>query len=263
MTFYKKMPISRYHKKTFFRILIYFMMCTLNISAHAEQVSVAVASSFSAPMKKLSADFEQSTGHTVRLSFGATGMLYAQIKNGAPYDVFLAADMDTPARLEKEGNAVSGTRFTYAIGNLVLWSAQRNLVDANGDILKTGNFKHLALASPKLAPYGAAAIETMTKLGLIEALQAKFVQGDNLSQTFSFIDTGNAELGFIALSQIYANGKIKSGSAWIIPAHLHSPIRQDAVQLSRAKDNKAATALIEYLQTKKVKVIISSFGYAL
>lgn len=238
-------------------------LCAALISgvSWAEDVQVAVAANFTAPMKLIAVDFEKDTGHKAVLTFGATGKFYAQITNGAPFEVFLAADDETPARLEKEGGAVNGSRFTYATGKLVLWSAQSGMVDVQGEVLKKGDFKKIAIAAPKLAPYGAAAVETLTKLGLQAALEPKLVQGESIGQTFSFISTGNAELGFIALSQVYEGGKIKSGSAWIVPESLHSPIRQDAVLLTKAKDNKAAAQLMAFLKTDKAKAVIRSFGY--
>jgi len=212
-------------------------------------------------MKLIAADFEKGSGYKAVLSFSATGKFYAQITNGAPFDVFLAADDGTPARLEKAGSAVSGSRFTYATGKLVLWSAQPGVVDAQGEVLKKNTFRKLAIAAPKLAPYGAAAVETMTKLGLMAALEPKLVTGESIGQAFGFVSTGNAELGFVALSQVFEGGKLKSGSAWVVPADLHSPIRQDAVLLTRGKDNKAAQALMAFLKTDKAKAVIRSFGY--
>ncbi|MBI2728747.1 MAG: molybdate ABC transporter substrate-binding protein [Polaromonas sp.] len=230
-------------------------------SAWADEVQVAVAANFTAPMKRIAADFEKDTGHKATLAFGATARFYAQIISGAPFEVFLAADDETPAKLEKEGGAVNGSRFTYATGKLVLWSAQPGVVDAQGEVLKKNAFSKIAIAAPKLAPYGAAAVETMTKLGLMATLERKLVIGESIGQAFSFISTGNAELGFVALSQVYEDGRIKSGSAWIVPENLHSPIRQDAVLLARGKDNKAAVALMAYLKTDKAKTVIRSFGY--
>jgi len=212
-------------------------------------------------MKLIAADFEKDSGYKAVLSFSATGKFYAQITNGAPFDVFLAADDATPAKLEKEGSAVSGSRFTYATGKLVLWSAQPGVVDAQGEVLKKNSFRKIAIAAPKLAPYGAAAVETMTKLGLMAALEPKLVTGESIGQAFGFVSTGNAELGFVALSQVFEGGKLKSGSAWVVPADLHSPIRQDAVLLTRGKDNKAAQALMAFLKTDKAKAVIRSFGY--
>ena len=175
--------------------------------------------------------------------------------------MFLSADDETPARLEKEGDAVAGSRFTYAVGRLMLWSAQPNTVDAQGAVLKTGNFKHLALAAPHLAPYGAAAVQTLTQLGLLTALQPRFVQGESIGQTYSFVASGNAELGFVALSQVFENGRINQGSGWIVPASLHEPLRQDAVLLTRSRDKAAARALLAFLQGSKARGLIRAFGY--
>jgi molybdate transport system substrate-binding protein len=233
----------------------------MSCAAFADEVQVAVAANFTAPMKLIAVDFEKDTGHRAMMSYGSTGKLYAQITNGAPFEVFLAADDETPAKLEKEGTAVANTRFTYATGKLVLWSAQPGGVDAQGDVLKKNTFSKIAIAAPKLAPYGAAAVETMSKLGVLAALEPKLVTGESIGQAFSFVQTGNAELGFIALSQVYENGKIKSGSAWIVPENLHAPIKQDAVLLTRGKDNKAGAALLTYLKTEKAKAVIRSFGY--
>ncbi len=230
--------------------------------AHADTVSVAVAANFTAPMQKIAAAFEVDTGHKAELSFGATGKFYAQITHGAPFQVLLSADDTTPARLEREGKAVAHSRFTYAIGTLVLWSAQPGTVDAKGDVLKSGDFKHLAIANPKLAPYGAAALQVMEKLGVATALQPRLVQGENIAQTFQFVSTGNAQLGFVALSQVMADGKIRSGSAWQVPASLHEPIRQDAVLLMPGKDSAAASALLTYLRGSKARAIIQSYGYS-
>jgi molybdate transport system substrate-binding protein len=232
-------------------------------TAQADEVQVAVAANFTAPMQQIAVQFEKDTGHKAVLAFGATGKLYAQIVNGAPFDVLLAADDETPARLETEGLGMSGSRFTYAIGKLVLWSADPALIDTRGEVLKPGKFKHLAIANPKTAPYGAAAIEALGKLGLLSALQSRFVQGENISQTQQFIVTGNAELGFIALSQVIKDGRIASGSAWVLPANLYEPIRQDAVLLARGKDKPAAGALLAYLKSDKARAMIKSFGYEL
>jgi molybdate transport system substrate-binding protein len=231
------------------------------LAVHAAEVQVAVAANFAGAMKALAADFEKATGHKAVLASGATGKFYAQIRSGAPFDVFLAADDETPARLDKEGAAVPGSRFTYATGKLVLWSAKPDLVDARGEVLQNGRFAHIALAAPKLAPYGAAAVETMTRLGVLARLAPKFVQGESIGQTFGFVSSGNAELGFVALSQVWEKGKLKSGSAWIVPAELHAPLRQDAVLLVRGKDNAAAVALMAFLKSDAAKAVIRSFGY--
>jgi molybdate transport system substrate-binding protein len=238
------------------------LLALISPSAYAAEVQVAVAANFTGPMQRIAADFEQATGHQAKLAFGSTGKFYAQIKNGAPFDVLLAADDETPARLEREGDAVAGSRFTYSIGRLALWSAKPGYVDAQGAVLKQDTFKHLALANPKLAPYGAAAVETLNRLGLLAVLQPTFVQGENIAQTFQFVSTGNAELGFVALSQVFEGGKLKRGSAWIVPPGLHAPIRQDAAILARGKDNSAALALMKYLKEDKARAIISAYGYA-
>ena len=232
-------------------------------AARAGEVQVAVAANFTAPMQEIAAAFERDTGHKAILSFGATGKFYAQISNGAPFEVLLAADDDTPARLEQEGRGVAGSRFTYAVGKLVLWSPRAGYVDARGDILKTGDFKHLAIANPKTAPYGAAAVSVLNKMNLAEALRPKLVQGENIAQAYQFVSTGNAQLGFVALSQVYQAGRIASGSAWIVPGSFHDPIRQDALVLAKGAANPAARALAGYLRADKAKGIIRSFGYAL
>lgn len=231
--------------------------------AHAGEVQVAVAANFTAPMQAIAAQFEQDTGHRAKLAFGSTGKFYAQVRNGAPFEVLLAADDETPARLEKEGQAAPGTRFTYAIGKLVLWSARAGYVDAKGEVLRTGDFRHLAIANPKTAPYGAAAVTVLKKLNLFDAMQARLVQGENIAQTHQFISTGNAQLGFIALSQVARDGRIASGSGWIVPASLHAPIRQDALVLAKGRGNPAAQALVDYLKSAKARAIIQSFGYEL
>jgi len=241
------------------------LICSLLLSqsASAEEVQLAVAANFTAPMQKIAAEFEKDSGHKARLMFGATGKFYAQISNGAPFEVLLSADDETPARLERDGLAVAGSRFTYATGRLVLWSPREGYVDDKGDVLKKGDFRHLSIANPKTAPYGAAAIQTLSKLGLLPALEPRFVQGENIAQTHSFIVSGNAELGFIALSQVFRDGRLASGSAWIVPANLHEPIRQDAVLLAKGQSNPAAAALLKYLKGDKAQSIIKSFGYEL
>jgi molybdate transport system substrate-binding protein len=227
----------------------------------AEDVQVAVAANFTGPAKLIAAAFEKDTGHRALLSFGSTGKFYAQIKNGAPFEVLLAADDTTPAKLETEGATVSGSRFTYAIGRLALWSAKPGFVDDKSEVLKKGAFKHLALANPKLAPYGVAALEALTSLKLLESLQPKFVLGENIAQAHQFVATGNAELGFVALSQVFKDGRIAEGSAWVIPATLHQPIRQDAVMLEKGKGRAAAEAWLKYLRGERARAVIKSFGY--
>jgi molybdate transport system substrate-binding protein len=230
--------------------------------ALAEEVQVAVAANFTAPMKQIAADFEKDTGHKVVASYGATGKFYAQIRNGAPFEVLLAADDETPAKLIKENAAVAGSQFTYAIGKLVLWSAKAAVVDEAGEVLKKGGFDHIALANPKLAPYGAAAVEAMKALGVHDGLQPKFVTAENIGQTFQHVSSGNALLGFVALSQVLKDGRIE-GSAWVVPANLYPPIRQDAVILDQGKGKAAAEALVKYLKGDKAKAVIRSYGYGL
>lgn len=230
-------------------------------SLQAAELSVAVAANFTAPMQKIAKAFEKETGHTLALSFGSTGKFYAQIKNGAPFEVLFAADDETPARLEREGQGVEGTRFTYAIGKLVLWSKQPGLVDDKGEVLRTGSFDRIALADPKLAPYGAAAMQTLNKLGLADTLRSKFVQGENIGQTYQFAASGNAQLGFVALSQVMENGQLREGSAWVVPATMHAPIRQDAIVLQRGEGNPAADALMQYLRGEKARAVIRAYGY--
>jgi len=231
-------------------------------SARGAEVRVAVAANFTAPMQKIAAVFAQDTGHKPVLAFGSTGKLYAQIRNGAPFQIMLAADDKTPALLEQQGYGVPGSRFTYAIGKLALWSREPGRVDDEGAVLRSGSFAHIALADPKLAPYGAAAVEVLSGLGLMAALAPKFVRGENIAQTYQFVATGNAELGFVALSQVFADGKLTQGSAWLIPENLHAPIRQDAVLLVSGRDDAAAAALMRYLRSDKARAIIRSFGYA-
>ncbi len=247
----------------FQKLLLLVIAMSLPAVTMAGEVSVAVASNFTAPMKAIVQAFERDTGHKAIPSFGATGQFYAQIKNGAPFAVLLAADDETPARLEREGVAVPGNRFTYATGKVVLWSKKADLVDTNGEILKTGKFDKLALANPKLAPYGAAAMQVIEKLNLIKQLGPKFVEASNIGQTFQFVSSGNAALGFVALSQVFENGKLKEGSGWVVPSNLYSPIKQDAVLLTSGKANVAAQALLQYLRSDKAKAIIVSFGYDL
>ena len=246
------------------RLLSVLLACLAGASfaARADEVSVAVAANFTAPMKLIAVDFEKDTGHKVVASYGATGKFYAQIKNGAPFEVLLSADDETPAKLIREGAGVTGSQFTYAMGTLVLWSAKPAIVDGAGAVLKKGAFDHIALADPKLAPYGAAAVASMKALGVYDSLQPKLVTADNIGQAYQFVSSGNALLGFVALSQVLKNGQIQ-GSSWVVPANLYTPIRQDAVVLDKGKGKPAADALMKYLKSDKAKAVIKSFGYEL
>ena len=230
-------------------------------SARAGEVLVAVASNFVAPMHRIAAEFEKTTGHQARLVVGSTGKFYAQIKAGAPFQLLLAADDETPARLVREGDGVAGSPFTYAIGKLVLWSPKPGFVDDQGEVLKSGRFAHLALAEPKLAPYGLAAIETLKALGLAEALQPKVVTGESVTQAWQFVASGNAELGFVAYSQTHAEGRLIGGSYWRVPARYYRPIRQDAVVLVKGKGVAAVDALAGFLKSPAAADIIKSYGY--
>ena len=237
-------------------------------AARADEVQVAVAANFTAPMQKIAALFAQDTGHKAVLSFGSTGKFYAQIKNGAPFEVLLTADDTTPVRLEQEGAALAGSHFTYAIGKLVLWSAQPGVVDAAGEVLRRGNFTHLAIANPKLAPYGAAGIEAMQALGVYDALAPKIVQAENIGQAYQFIASGNAQLGFVAYAQVLdEQGQFKGGSMWMVPAKLYRPIRQDAVVLTKGtsggQPKPAVAALMQYLRGDKARAVIQTYGYGL
>lgn len=246
---------------SFVRLLTPLLGLLFSMSLQAGEVSVAVAANFTAPMQKIAAAFEQDTGHKAQLAFGSTGKFYAQIKNGAPFQMLLSADDETPAKLEREGLAQAGSRFTYAVGALVLWSARPGFVDAGGEVLRRGDFRKIALANPRLAPYGQAAMETLVALGLQDSLAPRFVLGENIAQTYQFVSTGNAELGFVALSQVMQDGRIAGGSAWRVPESLHKPIRQDAVILAPGRGNAAAEALAQYLQGGKARAIIRAYGY--
>lgn len=248
---------------TFKLLLALLASWLLSVAAQAAEVKVAVAANFALAMKDIAAEFEKDTGHKVSLTQGATGKFYAQITNGAPFEVFLSADDETPSRLIKEGKAVSGTQFTYAVGRLVLWSPDPSLVDQGGGVLKTDRFKFLSIANARVAPYGRAAVQTMQKLGVLTAIEPRVVQGESITQTHQFVSSGNAQLGFVALSQVWENGRLKSGSAWIVPEDMHEQLKQDAVLLNPGKDSKAAVALVDYLKSDKARKIIDRYGYKL
>lgn len=245
------------------RRFFFALACLWSAHASAGNVTVAVAANFAVPMQKIAQAFEQETGHKAQLALGATGKFYAQIKNGAPFDVLLSADDETPTRLEKEGLAIAGTRLTYATGRLALWSKQPHFVDDKGEVLRTSGFKKLAIADPKLAPYGAAALEVIERMKVQANVLSKLVQGESIGQVFQFVSSENAQLGFVALSQIWFEGRITQGSAWVVPQNLHTPLKQDAILLNPGKDNAAALALLQYLQSHRAQNIIRSYGYAL
>lgn len=242
-------------------LMFVIMLLLVAVPGLAADLHLAVAANFNAPMEQLKPLFEKASGHKLIISYGTVGKFYAQIKNGAPFELLISADDETPIRLEKDGLALPETRFTYAIGKLMLWSTKPGLVDAKGEVLKRTDFKRLAIASPKLAVYGAAGVEVMKKLGVYEQLQQKLVFGENISQTYQFIATANADLGFVALSQIYKNGSYAAGSHWQVPSNLYPQIRQDAVLLTKGRDNPAGKALLAFLKAQETRKIIRSYGY--
>lgn len=231
--------------------------------AFAEQVLVAVAANFVPSFREVAMEFEKSTGHHAQIAAGSSGNLYSQIKNGAPFDVFFSADDERPKRLEEEGVGVKGTRFTYAIGRLVLWSPNVDLVKGE-ETLSSTNFTRLAITNPKNSPYGLAAMQAMQKLRIWDKLQPQhIIMGENLGQTMEFIESGHAELGFVALSQVL-DPKVKGkGSRWDVPSNLHEPIQQDAIVLAKGKDNATAKALMEFMSGPQAKAIIERYGYQL
>ncbi len=223
--------------------------------AHAGDLSVAVAANFTEPAKAIAAAFEAKTGTHVTLSFGASGAFFSQIEQGAPFDAFLSADSERPEKLEADGYTIKGTRFVYAYGKLALWSATPGLVDSQGKILSAGTWQKVAIADPAAAPYGTAAVETLKRLGLYDKVAAKIVKGSSIAQAYGFVDSGSAELGFVALSQIYRSTK---GSRWLVPAADYTPIDQQAVLL---KDNPNGRAWMAFLKSPAVVALIKSYGY--
>lgn len=225
--------------------------------AAADEIVVAVAANFAKPMAALVERFEAETAHRVRITTGSTGKHYAQIRNGAPFDAFFAADAERPRLLEDAGVGVPGSRFTYAIGRLALWSPRSEYVDAEGKILEDGGFRHLAIANPSLAPYGAAARDVLAAKGVLDALERKLVFGEDVGQTFGFVHSGAAELGFVAYAQLVADDGV-GGSHWLVPAALHAPIEQQALLLV---DSPAARAFVEFVTGDAARAIIERFGY--
>lgn len=245
-------------------IVTILVMCGLmSSSAMAGEVSVAVASNFAAPMERLAPLFQKESGHTVKVTTGASAKLYAQIKGGAQFDVFLSADEEMPKQLMQDGLAVSGTRFVYATGRLVLWSSQPGLVDEKASVLNRGNFNMLAIANPRYSPYGVAAKETLTKLIMWNAMQEKLTKGESTAQTYQMVASEKVDLGFIALSQVMRDGRVSTGSWWLVPPEMHQPIRQSAVLLAHAKDPAAAKEFLAFLKSEKARVVMRGFGYEL
>lgn len=219
---------------------------------------MAVATNFSEPMAALVALFEQGSEHTVLVSSGSTGNHYAQIRYGAPFEAFFSADAERPKLLEEQGSAVAGSRFLYAVGRLALWSPKPDVVDRDGRVLETGMFRFLAIANPELAPYGAAAREVLNARSVWSALQSRIVQGQDIGQAYSFVHTGNAELGFVAYSQLKKPAGAIEGSFWLVPESLHQPIAQEAVLL---RDVPAARAFIQFVKSTPARELIRGFGY--
>lgn len=234
-------------------------VASLAAPAEAGQTRVAVAANFTEPAKEIAALFKQKTGNEAVLIFGASGAFFTQITHGAPFEVFLSADEARPKAAAEQGFAVPDSRFTYAIGRLVLWSRVVDVTKGD-EALKAGNFAKLAIANPVAAPYGTASIETMKALGVYDALQAKIVQGESIAQAFQFVDTRNAEVGFVALSQLF---NVTAGTRWEVPQNLYSPIRQDAVLLKRGGNDEASIAFLKFLKGPEARAVIEKFGYAL
>ncbi len=233
-----------------------------SLCARADEVTVAVAANFSGPLARIAEGFTAATGHTLKVSSGPTGKFYSQIISGAPFEVLIAADDETPKKLIAAGHAVAGSQFTYAIGQLVLWSAQPGLVDDQGAVLASGRFTRLAIANPKTAPYGQAGLEVLKARGLSDAVTPKLVTGESIAQAYQFVFSGNAELGFVALSQVAVPGKALIGSYWRVPANLYGEIRQDAVLLKTGQNKAGAISLLAYLKSAAARTVIQSFGYA-
>jgi molybdate transport system substrate-binding protein len=245
-------------------MLVGAMLLGIPQSIRADEVQVAVAANFTAPMQKIAAEFEAETGHKAVLAFGTVGKFYSQMKAGAPFEVLVSSDRETPDALVRDGLAVGETRFTYAIGKLALWSATPGVVDDKGEVLRTGSYQHLSIANPKLAVYGAAGQVVMKKLGVWEAIEPKLVTAENISQAYQFVASGNAELGFVAFSQIVGpDGKVSKGSTWMVPADLYPQLAQDVILLAPGKDSAAAKALVDHLRSDKARAIIRSYGYDL
>lgn len=246
-------PIARRFAQTFL-----FCLCT---ASHAGEVQVAVAANFAGPLGRIGEGFTAATGHVLKVSAGPTGKFYTQILSGAPFEVLIAADDETPKKLIDEGHAVAGSNFTYAVGQLVLWSAQPGLVDERGTVLAGDGFSRLAIANPKVAPYGKAALEVLQALGLSARVTQRLVTGDSIAQAYQFVASGNAEIGFVALSQVAVPGKPSIGSTWRVPQSMYGEIRQDAVLLKSGEDNAAARALLDYIKGADARAVIQSYGY--
>ena len=246
------------------RIVVSFVLVALmSLQAHAEVVTVAVASNFTAAMTAIADAYHEKTGRQVSLAFGSSGKLFAQIAHGAPFHLFFSADQSKPRALVRQGLAVGDTEFTYATGALALWSADPGRIDDQGKILDTGNFEKLAFANPRLAPYGEAALEVLKARHLVDTTRSKWVQGENIAQTYQFVSSGNADIGFVALSQVMKNGRFTHGSGWVVPSSLYAPINQDAVLLKLGEQSKLARSFLAFTHSEAAHRIIRSFGYSI
>lgn len=246
------------------RLVIVLFLSFFNVSTfctQAEEINIAVASNFNGAMKAIVTEFEKSFPHKVHVSYGSSGKFYAQIKHGAPFQLFFSADQAKPLRLEQEQLTVEASRFTYAVGALVLWSSKKDFLVDGLNRLKSGDYNKLAIANPKLAPYGVAAAEVLASLKLEKLSRSKLVQGENIAQVYQFVGTGNADLGFVALSQVLANNHRQSGSSWAVPTDLHKPIKQDVVLLKRGEKSVAAKQLLSFIKSEQARGIIESYGY--
>ena len=242
--------------------LIASLLLLAACAAHAGDVQVAAAANLGPAIQKIAAAFGRDTGHRAVVALGSTGKFHAQIVNGAPFEVLLAADEDTPRKLEAAGLGVARSRFTYAIGRLVLWSPQGGVVDARGEVLRQPPRGKIALADPRVAPYGAAAVAALKKLGVHAAWEPHFVTGESVGQAYQFVASGNAWLGFVALAQVAEDGRIVRGSGWVLPGNLYPAIRQDALLLKAGADNPAATAFLQYMRGNAARAILRRAGYA-
>lgn len=241
-------------------ILFLLPMLLAGFSLRADELTLAVASNFAAPMKELEAQYEARTGHRLRVAYGSSGKMYAQILNGAPFDIFLSADQDKPLRLIESGHALESTRRTYARGSLVLWSLREAYLIDGPERLKSGDFQRLAVANPRLAPYGRAAMQVLANLGVESELQSRLVTGENIAQTFQLVYSGNADIGLVAASQLVSPDIVR-GSSWQVPANLHEPILQDLVVLKNAAAKPVTAALLDFLASDEAQQILERYGY--
>ena len=240
------------------RVFILLLLFSCVSTLPAAPLKLAVASNFSTPLKYLAQQYERQNQQKIQVISGSSGKLYAQIIHGAPYDAFFSADKKRPQLLEQQGHSIAHSRFTYAYGQLILWSPDPDLINHSNEVLFSKPFRHLAMANPRLAPYGRAAQEVLQALGLWPALKSRIIRGENIAQTWQFVNSGNAPLGFVARSQVFHPAHKALGSWWSIPKKYYSPIEQQAVQLT---DNKAVQSFLAWIQSPAAMEIIRSYGY--